>query len=80
MLSDYTNIAGIDLRNPNPVADLASGDEVTVGISKFPVWKVIAVHQDKAWMYRIDSPWIDGVVRTERLYRCAQVIALGEVA
>lgn len=80
MLSDYSDLAGIDHRNPEPITDLAPGDEVTVGISKSPVWKVIAVHDGKAWMYRVDTPWVDGVGRVERLRRVAQVIQLGAVA
>ena len=65
----YTDCLGVDLKNPDPITDLAAGERVTVGLSSNPVWQVLAVHGDRAWMQRTDCPWIDGVGPIERLRR-----------
>lgn len=79
-MTDYSECLGVNHDNPEPITDLKPGDHVTVGISKHPVWQVIAVHQDKVWMFRTDTPWVDGVGQIKRLRRTAQVINMESAA
>lgn len=79
-MTSYTDVLRVDLDNPEPIADLAAGDHVTSMGSTFPVWSVVAVNGGRAWVQRIDSPWIDGLCEIRRLRRSAQVIPIGTAA
>jgi hypothetical protein len=80
VVTSYADVLNVDLENPDPIVDLAKGDHVTTIGATFPVWCVLAVHEGRAWVQRIDSPWIDGLTAINRLRRSAQVIPIGTAA
>lgn len=79
-MTSYADVLNVNLENPEPIADLAKGDHVTTMHATFPVWRVLAVNEGRAWVQRIDSPWIDGLTEINRLRRSAQVIPIGTAA
>lgn len=74
MLSDFSDVLDVNHNNPDPITDLAAGDLVTVGISKQPVWRVIATYGHRAWMHRTDRPEVEGVGAIIRLRRAIHAV------
>jgi hypothetical protein len=71
----YLDLFGINPENPDPIQP-APGDRVTVGGSKSPVWRVIAVNGPTAWIGRDDPSLqhIEGLTPIARLFRAVSPI------
>jgi hypothetical protein len=74
VLSDYSDVLNVVHDNPQPITDLSVGELVTVGISKHPVWRVLAVHGHRAWIARTDRPEVDGLGEIVRFRRAIHAV------
>jgi hypothetical protein len=74
VLSDYSDVLNVNHIAEEPITDLAVGELVTVGISKHPVWKVLAIHGHRAWIARTDRPEVDGLGEIARFRRAIHAV------
>jgi hypothetical protein len=79
-MTSYLDVAGVNLDNPEPVTDFAPGDRAMTMGSSFPVWVIVALNDDRAWVKREDCPWIAGLTSINRLRRAPVPATLGEAA
>lgn len=50
--------------------DMRPGDHVTTGINSHPVYQVIAVFEEKAWVKDIDRDWVFATVERRNCKPC----------
>lgn len=60
----YSDLYGID-HSRGYEEDLAVGDLVSTGPNLFPYYRIIAIHDDKAWVRNVESG-TDGLAQLDR--------------